>query len=103
VPKSVKQRGESQKKGGEASVLSEMRHRIIKMRITAKLSVWFPEKNFGFIHQERPDGEIVSIFLHQGNIKSGVPVTGADVRFKTVTTRKGQLAVDAEILDGGSL
>ena len=74
--------------------------RIIKMRVTAKLSVWFEEKKFGFIHQEQPNGDIASVFLHQGNIKSGAPVTGAMVRFKTVTTRKGFLAVDAEILDG---
>ena len=72
------------------------------MRVTAKLSVWFSERNFGFIHLEKPDSEIASVFMHGGNIKSGVPVTGAMVRFKTVTTRKGLLAVDAEILDGGT-
>jgi cold shock CspA family protein len=71
------------------------------MRTTAKLSVWFPEREFGFIHLEKDDGEIASVFLHKGNIKSGTPVTGASVRFKTVTTRRGTLAVDVEILDNG--
>ena len=70
------------------------------MRVTAKLSVWFSSRGFGFIHLENPDGEITSVFLHQGNIRSGAPVTGAMVSFKTVTTRKGLLAVNAEILAG---
>ena len=72
------------------------------MRPTGILNVWFPEKKYGFIHQDNTDGAVVKHFLHEGNIKSGVPRPGAMVRFKSVVSRKGLLAVDAEILDGGA-
>ena len=71
------------------------------MRVTGILNVWFADRNFGFIHQEKDD-VILSHFLHAANIKSGIPKTSATVRFKSVVTRKGYLAVDAEILDGGT-
>ena len=71
------------------------------MKIEAVLNVWFHDRNFGFIHEEK-GGVILKHFLHAANIKSGVPKTGATVRFKAVVTRKGYLAVDAEILDGGT-
>jgi cold shock CspA family protein len=65
-----------------------------------KLNVWFPEKHYGFLHQER-DGELVRIFLHEKNIMSGVPRTGARVRFKVVMTSKGLMAIDATIIPEG--
>jgi cold shock CspA family protein len=70
------------------------------MKIKGVLNVWFVDRNFGFIHEEK-GGVILKHFLHAANIKSGTPRTGATVSFKSVVGRKGFLAVDAEILDGG--
>jgi cold shock CspA family protein len=72
------------------------------MRNTGTLNVWFQDRNYGFVHEEKA-GVILNHFLHAQNIKSGIPHTGAEVRFKSVVSRKGLLAVDAEILDGGAL
>jgi cold shock CspA family protein len=71
------------------------------MRMSGILNVWFPEKRYGFIHQDQ-NGEVLRHFLHEENIKSGTPKSGATVKFKSVGTRKGYLAVDAEIVDGGA-
>jgi len=71
------------------------------MRPTGVLNVWFSEKKYGFIHQDN-GAAILKHFLHEANIKSGTPRAGATVKFKSVVTRKGYLAVDAEILDGGT-
>jgi cold shock CspA family protein len=80
------------------SVLAESRRTSDEMRPTGILNVWFPEKKYGFIHQDNADGTVLKHFLHEGNIKSGMPKSGATVRFKSVMSRKGLLAVDAEIL-----
>jgi hypothetical protein len=71
------------------------------MKIEAVLNVWFVDRNFGFIHEEK-GGVLLKHFLHAANIASGTPRTGARVRFKAVVTRKGFLAVDAEILEGSA-
>ena len=71
------------------------------MRPTGILNVWFPEKRYGFIHQDN-GGVLLKHFLHETNIKSGVPKTGFTVKFKSVVTQKGYLAVDAEIMDGSA-
>jgi cold shock CspA family protein len=71
------------------------------MRVTGNLNVWFSDRNYGFVHQDKGD-IILSHFLHAANIKSGTPKTGATVLFKSVVCRKGYLAVDAEVLGGGT-
>ena len=71
------------------------------MKTSGTLNVWFEDRDFGFVHVEKAD-VILSHFLHRANIKSGTPKTGATVLFKSVVCRKGYLAVDAEILDGGA-
>jgi cold shock CspA family protein len=71
------------------------------MKIQATLNVWFQDRNFGFIHEDK-GGVILKHFLHGANIVSGTPRTGATVSFKAVVTRKGYLAVDAEIVDWGA-
>ncbi len=67
------------------------------MKTQGTLNVWFQDRSYGFIHEEK-DGVILRHFLHGANIKSGTPRTGATVQFKAVITRKGYLAVDAEIV-----
>lgn len=80
------------------NVLPEVGRRVEKMRTVGVLNVWFEGRDFGFIHEEKGD-VILSHFLHRSNIKNGIPKNGATVRFKSVVTRKGYLAVDAEILN----
>jgi cold shock CspA family protein len=63
---------------------------------TGVLNVWFPDRNYGFIH-EQTNGEIVSHFLHASNVTSGTPRTGAKVVFQRVQGTKGTLAVNAEV------
>jgi cold shock CspA family protein len=72
---------------------------MISMKIEGVLNVWFVDRGFGFIHEEK-SGVVLKHFLHAANIKSGTPRTGAAVSFKSVVGRKGFLAVDAEILGG---
>jgi cold shock CspA family protein len=67
------------------------------MRIKGVLNVWFVDRNYGFVHQEKA-GAILRHFLHATNITSGTPRTGATVSFKSVVGSKGFLAVDVEIL-----
>jgi cold shock CspA family protein len=67
------------------------------MRIQGTLNVWFQDRSYGFVHQEK-GAVILKHFLHAANIKSGTPRTGVTVSFKSVVGRKGFLAVDAEIL-----
>ena len=69
------------------------------MKIKGILNVWFVDRKYGFVHQEK-GGVILKHFLHAANIKSGTPRTGATVSFKSVVGSKGFLAVDAEILGG---
>ncbi len=71
------------------------------MKTRGTINVWFETKQYGFIFQEK-DNEIIRTFLHANNIISGIPRTGADVLFHPVITRKGLLAILAEILDGGT-
>jgi cold shock CspA family protein len=95
VPKALLRLGRSQK-AGELNASAESRRRIKVMKRTGILNVWFPDRNFGFIHEDNGT-EIVSHFLHVSNIFSGNPITGATVEFQTVTTAKGTLAVKAEV------
>jgi cold shock CspA family protein len=67
------------------------------MRTSGELNVWFQDRLYGFVHSEQ-GGTLISHFLHKANIKSGTPATGAKVSFKSVSTKKGYIAVDAEIL-----
>jgi hypothetical protein len=70
------------------------------MKSTGILNVWFMDRNYGFIHEEK-GGVILKVFLHVTNVVAGIPRTGATVVFKSVVGSKGFLAVDAEILGGG--
>jgi hypothetical protein len=68
------------------------------MKTKGVLNVWFVDRNYGFIHEEK-GGLILKHFLHSANIVSGAPRTGAIVSFKSVVGSKGFLAVDAVIED----
>jgi cold shock CspA family protein len=69
------------------------------MKISGTINVWFPDREYGFIHEEK-GGVILKHFLHANNVASGTPRTGATVLFKTVVGRKGFLAVNADVLGG---
>lgn len=71
-----------------------------KVKKVSCISVWFPERNYGFIFgdKENPNG----YFLHYTDIASGNPTTitkGCVVRFDAVPSRrgKGAAAANAEI------
>lgn len=63
---------------------------------TGVLNVWFMDRNYGFIHEQH-EGVIVSHFLHASNVVSGKPKTGATVKFQSLESSKGSLAVNAEV------
>lgn len=90
--------GKSQKRG-DVNVLPEARRQDDFMKIKGSLNVWFVDRGYGFVHQEK-GGVVRKHFLHAANITSGTPRTGATVSFKSVVGSKGFLAVDAEILGG---
>jgi hypothetical protein len=60
------------------------------------INVWFPDRSYGFIH-ELVSGEIVVHFLHQSNVVSGSPRSGATVIFQSITTKRGFIAVNAQV------
>ena len=65
----------------------------------AYIDVWFPDRNFGFIHETRPDGQIYKLFLHASNIQTGMPRSGLIVKFNEGRNSKGALAIDVEVLE----
>ena len=81
------------------NVLPEARRRMMFMKIKGVLNVWFVDRNYGFIHEEK-GGVVLKHFLHGANITSGAPRAGSTVLFKSVVGSKGFLAVDAEIQGG---
>lgn len=100
------ERRQEPRRAGAVIALSKTRQRInddmSAVNRTETMNVWFPEKHYGFIHQEL-GGRIIRVFLHEKNIKSGVPSTGARVQYKVVETSKGLMAVDAVILPEGGV
>jgi hypothetical protein len=71
------------------------------MKTKGVLNVWFVDRNYGFIHEEK-GGVILKHFLHGTNVATGTPKTGAAVLFKSLVGSKGFLAVDAEVQDAPS-
>jgi hypothetical protein len=71
---------------------------MVMKKERAQLNVWFPARAFGFIYWKDENGKIISHFLHQSNIISGIPRERAIVLFQRVETKKGWLAADAEVL-----
>ena len=71
------------------------------MKSNGILNVWFVDRNYGFIHEEK-GGVILKHFLHGTNVAAGTPQTGATVLFKSVVGSKGFLAINAEILEGSA-
>jgi hypothetical protein len=69
------------------------------MKIIARINAYFPERNYGFLHENK-NGVLVKHFLHLNNVVSGVPKTGSMARFDSVIGEKGSIAVDVEILGG---
>jgi cold shock CspA family protein len=62
------------------------------------IDIWFAKpKSFGFIH-ENVAGERKKYFFHFTSIISGVPQSGAPVRFNVGRNAKGQTAIDVEIV-----
>jgi cold shock CspA family protein len=68
---------------------------MIVDKTVAYLTVWFPERGYGFCISY--EGDVTRYFLHVSNIQSGVPVKGSIVRFDVRPNSKGLLAVNAEI------
>ena len=66
--------------------------------LTGILDVYIEKKNNGFIHVVK-DGQVNTYFLHNSNILSGVPRAGATVKFRSARTRRGLIAIEAEIVD----
>jgi hypothetical protein len=65
----------------------------------AFIDVWFPDRNFGFVHEVRNDGQNYKLFLHGSNILTGSPRSGLVVRFNEGLNSRGPLAIDVEILE----
>lgn len=65
-------------------------------KIIAHIVAWFPERNYGFLHEFR-DGVVIKHFLHVANIYSGTPLKGSLVRFESEARTKGLVALNAEI------
>lgn len=64
------------------------------MKTTGHINRWFEDRNYGFIRQLGGNNQY---FLHGVNVKSGIPTTGAYVRFNSYPTNKGYGASDAEV------
>lgn len=58
------------------------------------IEVWFEPRGFGFIFQE---GKQEKLFFHKTHIVSGVPQTGAYVKFDAGRSMRGLVALNVEI------
>ena len=68
---------------------------------TGVINAWFKNRGFGFVQQVVNGGDIRSYFLHVTQIKSGVPVEGAQCSFYISVNDRGLIAVDVEIEHAG--
>jgi len=63
---------------------------------TGVLNAWFPDRAFGFVH-ENVNGTLQVYFFHISALLSGVPATGAKVKFNVGKNQKGLTATDVEV------
>lgn len=68
-----------------------------KEKLIGCLSVWKPDKNYGFLSVMCDDGTLDPYFLHASRIYSGVPKKGSIVRFEPKQGERGWWAARAEI------
>jgi cold shock CspA family protein len=66
---------------------------MLEDKLLGFLDFWYAPKNYGFVYS----GE-AKYFVHISAIVSGKPQTGASVRFTPGTTRRGQVALNVEVL-----
>jgi hypothetical protein len=73
--------------------------KVKTMKEKAKLNVWFPDRNFGFVYWVDKNGKMISHFLHVANVISGRENlrVGAELVFHRAEARKGWLAVEVEV------
>jgi len=74
---------------GDVNVL-QRRTKDDVMKTKGVLNVWFMDRNYGFIHEEK-GGVVLKHFLHASNVVAGTPRTGATVVFKSVVGSKASL------------
>lgn len=73
----------------------------MKAKITGRISVYFIDRGFGFIHVHE-NGRLFQYFLHIKNVTSGEPAKDKQVRFISDQSKKGLQALEIEVLDGGA-
>lgn len=66
------------------------------------INVWFPERAFGFIH-ENENGTLKVYFFHISSLLSGIPVKGATARFDVGENKKGPAAKNVEVTPDAGL
>jgi cold shock CspA family protein len=71
------------------------------MKNTGRISVYHANRGFGFIHETRTDGQLLTYFFHISSVVTGDPRGGLPVQFTPTTNTKGLTAVDVEV--GGAL
>lgn len=68
------------------------------MKTTAIINAWFPDRNYGFLH-ELKDGKVVKHFLHHSNIVSGTPRKDCVAHFDSVVGDRGSIALNVQIFE----
>jgi hypothetical protein len=67
-------------------------------RMSGKIAVWFDERRYGFVYSDRQaDGGSMKLFLHADNIVSGKPEIDKSITFDVSLSKRGALAVNAEV------
>ena len=60
------------------------------------INAWFDGRAFGFIH-ENQNSALQVYFFHISSLLSGIPRTGAKVKFNVGSNPKGPTAIDVEV------
>jgi cold shock CspA family protein len=67
------------------------------MKNKGRISVYHASRGFGFIHETRGDGKLLTYFFHISSVISGDPRGGLSVQFTPTANAKGLNAIDIEV------
>ena len=67
------------------------------MKNIGRISVYHANRGFGFIHETRTDGQLLTYFFHISSVVTGDPRGGLPVQFIPTTNSKGLTAINVEV------
>ena len=72
------------------------------MKVDGRIYSYFADRSYGFLFNTDVNGNNITHFFHANNFTVGTPGIGKAVRFIAVPGRKGPVAVEIEVIEGGA-